>query len=182
MKPYYQGQLDLFCAIYSVINAISLTKRIRFETARTMFSDTILKMSENREHFSKQLTHDVEYYDLVDEMLEREKDRYNIKFSAPFANKKVKSHLAFEAISEWLKFDRTAVIIRFERVLALPNDPRINHWTTLQDAKDGELIFFDCSRDDGAIHSISNFEFITDKKELKHGLIYVDLDSVRFVG
>ena len=75
MKPYFQGKLDVFCPIYAVLNALQLTHRLRMSTARDILHESLMAMSENRNLFRAQLNQDVEYHDLVDDILVREAAR-----------------------------------------------------------------------------------------------------------
>ncbi len=51
IKPFYQGKLDTFCAIYAVLNALRLTHGIRTSKAREILNATLLGISENRKLF-----------------------------------------------------------------------------------------------------------------------------------
>ena len=44
VKPFYQGKLDTFCAIYAVLNALRLTHGIRVLKARDILNETLLAL------------------------------------------------------------------------------------------------------------------------------------------
>lgn len=44
-SPYHQGQLDFFCAVYSVINALRLTYGIDLAQSRRIFGTALLELS-----------------------------------------------------------------------------------------------------------------------------------------
>ena len=45
LKPFYQGKLDTFCAIYAVLNALRLTHGIRTLKAREILNDTLMALA-----------------------------------------------------------------------------------------------------------------------------------------
>ncbi|MDR2504036.1 MAG: hypothetical protein LBD82_06630 [Deltaproteobacteria bacterium] len=45
LKPYHQGQLDYFCAIYALINALRLTHGIRLAQGRGILNGTLREIS-----------------------------------------------------------------------------------------------------------------------------------------
>lgn len=45
LKPFYQGKLDTFCAIYAVLNALRLTHGIRVLKARDILNETLLALA-----------------------------------------------------------------------------------------------------------------------------------------
>lgn len=45
LKPFYQGKLDTFCAIYAVLNALRLTHSIRVLKAREILNDTLMALA-----------------------------------------------------------------------------------------------------------------------------------------
>lgn len=66
IKPFYQGKLDTFCAIYAVLNALRLTHGIRTSKAREILNATLLGISENRKLFEDVLYMRTNYVDMVD--------------------------------------------------------------------------------------------------------------------
>ena len=45
VKPFYQGKLDTFCAIYAVLNALRLTHSIRVLRARNILNETLMALA-----------------------------------------------------------------------------------------------------------------------------------------
>ena len=46
LKPFFQGKLDTFCAIYAVLNALRLTHGIQTLKARDILNETLLSLAE----------------------------------------------------------------------------------------------------------------------------------------
>ena len=44
-KPFFQGKLDTFCAIYAVLNALRLTHGIQTLKARDILNETLLSLA-----------------------------------------------------------------------------------------------------------------------------------------
>jgi hypothetical protein len=68
LKPFYQGKLDTFCAIYAVLNALRLTHNIRVLKARDILNETLLGLSASPEAFRAVLEQETDYCGLVDGM------------------------------------------------------------------------------------------------------------------
>ncbi len=45
LKPFFQGKLDTFCAIYAVLNALRLTHGIQTLKARDILNETLLSLA-----------------------------------------------------------------------------------------------------------------------------------------
>ena len=71
VKPFYQGKLDTFCAIYAVLNALRLTHGIRVLKARDILNETLLALAGAPEAFRAVLDQETDYLNLVDGMLPR---------------------------------------------------------------------------------------------------------------
>jgi hypothetical protein len=179
MKPYFQGQIDVFCAIYAVLNGFLLTNGLRSGTAREIFHETLLTMSADRENFTRQLRQEIEYHDLVDEILKRETERQCIYVHTPFAVLIPEPQMLWQCLADWLGRPRRAVVLRFVRQLALPGQPKINHWSTAEKIEQDSIRLFDCSRDESALRQIGRSQLITDPDSLQLGQVYVDPLSIR---
>ena len=69
LKPFYQGKLDTFCAIYAVLNALRLTHGIRTTRARDILNETLMALAGNPEALRAVLTQETDYLQLVDGIL-----------------------------------------------------------------------------------------------------------------
>ena len=69
LKPFYQGKLDTFCAIYAVLNALRITHSIRVLKARDILNETLMALAMSPEAFRAVLEQETDYCNLVDGML-----------------------------------------------------------------------------------------------------------------
>ncbi|MBD5641940.1 MAG: hypothetical protein HDQ91_05940, partial [Desulfovibrio sp.] len=84
LKPFYQGKLDVFCAIYAVLNALRLTHGLRTLKAREILNDTLLGLSSNPAAFRAVLNQETDYIYLVDNLLAIVARRYPLEVVRPF--------------------------------------------------------------------------------------------------
>ena len=71
MNPAYQGQLDVFCAAYAVINAMRHINATRLLTCRAILHEALLDAARDEESFCALLEQRTDYVDWVDAMLTR---------------------------------------------------------------------------------------------------------------
>lgn len=84
LKPFYQGKLDTFCAIYAVLNALRLTHGIRVLKARDILNETLLGLARQPEALAAVLTQETDYMALVDSMLRVQSRALLLEVHAPF--------------------------------------------------------------------------------------------------
>ena len=100
VKPFFQGKLDTFCAIYAVLNALRLTHGIRVLKARDILNETLLALAGAPEAFRAVLEQETDYLDLVDGMLRAQSRSFPLEVRAPFSAE------AQPSVSEfWLSLD-----------------------------------------------------------------------------
>ncbi len=68
-RAWHQGQLDFFCAIYAVINALVLTHGINLSACRKLLADTLHTLSGHSFLWQAVLRNETDFYWLVDYML-----------------------------------------------------------------------------------------------------------------
>jgi hypothetical protein len=182
MQPYFQGQLDVFCAIYAVLNGLVITHRLRAESARAILHESILDMAKDQEKFRQQLDQNVEFHDLVDRILNREVLRRNLLVRAPFGMQTAApQEQVWDQLERWLSRPRRAAVLRFVRALPLPGEPLIRHWTTAEAIRNEAVALFDCSLEKSAIHEIEKSRMVTLPGDPQPGRIYVDPSSIRLM-
>jgi len=71
LKPYYQGQLDYFCAIYALINALRLTRGLQLHQGRDILGSALLELSARPLLWRSLLQNRTDSYWLVDYLLGR---------------------------------------------------------------------------------------------------------------
>ena len=103
LKPFFQGKLDTFCAIYAVLNALRLTHGIQTLKARDILNETLLSLAEKPGALRAVLEQDTDYMQLVDDMIQARQQRYPLLVEKPFAEgEAVSPDALWEACREWL--------------------------------------------------------------------------------
>ncbi len=209
MKPFFQGKIDVFCALYAVLNGLKITHHIRTLQARDIFHEALLGISQNPKVFRAVLEQQTDYIGLVDAMLTIQAKKRPLIVERPFPNnsdntkKPPSPDAVWDAIEEWLapnvlkgapsplngvqKHEQNnlmgrAVIFRFLRYLRHDAEPMNKHWTTAHYINEKGLQFFDCSLEESAIYSLKRGDFVTDPKDVnKNCLCCIDPSSLRFM-
>lgn len=186
LKPFYQGKLDTFCAIYAVLNALRLLYGIRVLKARDILNETLLGLASRPEAFRAVLTQETDYVVLVDSMLRIQARAFPLDIQAPFAGDNAVTpgpEAFFAACRDWLAPGRgRAIIFRFLRRLTPEGGPMNRHWTTV-DRVDGDILhLFDCSHEAEAILNINKASFVTDAAHVSADrLLHIQPENARFV-
>lgn len=164
MKPFHQGKLDVFCAMYAVLNGLRLTHQIRTLHARDILHETLLCLAPNIEAFRAVLEQRTDYVALVDGMLNIQCRRLPLAVERPFGKDETAPtpEELWRHIEGWLHGGpQRAVVFRFLRYIA-PQLPPVNrHWTTAQRMENDRLHFFDCSHEAEAVYSVAQGDFVT---------------------
>ncbi|WP_022656267.1 hypothetical protein [uncultured Desulfovibrio sp.] len=184
VKPFFQGKLDTFCAIYAVLNALRLTHGIRVLKARDILNETLLALAGAPEAFRAVLEQETDYLDLVDGMLRAQSRSFPLEVRAPFSAEAQPSVSEFwRFCQEWLAPPSgRAVIFRFMRSLTPGGSPVNRHWTTADRMDDEILHLFDCSHEAEAILNIRKDSFVTRPEAVSPGrLLYIQPDSLRLL-
>ena len=184
LKPFYQGKLDTFCAIYAVLNALRLTHGIRTLKARDLLNETLLSLAANPKELKAVLDQETDYFDLVDNLLTTASQKFPLKIHKPFKRDDTPSpDEVWDICRSW--FDGgtpRAVILRFLRSMK-PGVPPINrHWTTADRMDDKVLHLFDCSHEAEAILNIRKEHFVTSQKAVNEKqLLFIQPSSLYFL-
>ena len=86
LKPFYQGKLDTFCAIYAVLNGLRLTHSIRVLKARDILNETLMGLAASPEAFRAVLEQETDYCSLVDGMLRIQGRAFPLEVRQPFTD------------------------------------------------------------------------------------------------
>ncbi len=210
MKPFFQGKVDVFCALYAVLNGLKVTHQIRTLQARDIFHEALLGISQSPKVFKAILEQKTDYIALVDAMLNIQAQKLPLIVERPYEGMQDRppSPAQFwSTVSEWLEPNRAlhleappksrvtrstnkpeqivrgrAVIFRFIRYLMPHTEPVNRHWTTAYYMTDDELHFFDCSLEENAIYSVKEGAFVTDCKKISsHCLHCIEPHSLRLL-
>ncbi|MDE7370144.1 MAG: hypothetical protein K2N07_00060 [Desulfovibrio sp.] len=185
LKPFYQGKLDTFCAIYAVLNALRLLYGIRVLKARDILNETLMGLASRPEAFRAVLTQETDYIALVDNLLRIQARAFPLDIQAPFAGAKSLPgpDTFFAACRDWLAPERgRAIVFRFLRSLTPDGGPMNRHWTTA-DRVDGDVLhLFDCSHEAEAILNINKASFVTRADHVSaERLLHIQPESARFL-
>ncbi|MBR4741797.1 MAG: hypothetical protein IK079_02705 [Desulfovibrio sp.] len=184
MKPFYQGKIDSFCAIYAVLNALRLTHGIRIEKARGIFNDILMKLATEPFLLKGVLEQTTDYFFLVDAMLTQCAANMPLCVERPFSGDDRTSVNDFwQNCEKWINAgnNRTA-IFRFLRYMQPESPPLVRHWTTIETIGSESLHLYDSSHDADAIMNLKKTDFVTNEKAIsKDKLFYVQPSSLRLL-
>ena len=121
MNPAYQGQLDVFCAAYAVINAMRHIHATRLLSCRALLHEALLDAARSEDHFQAILDQRTDYVDWVDAMLSRLERQGSLLVARPFPAAFPGSGAPspaelWESLTAWLgKGERHAALLQFVR-------------------------------------------------------------------
>ena len=167
MNPAYQGQLDVFCATYAVINAMRHINATRLLACRSILHEALLDAARDEESFRALLDQRTDYVDWVDSMLARLEKQGSLLTARPFPTHfpgpgAPSPAALWDAIADWLRRgERNAVLLQFVRSL-YPTEAVIRHWTCCNDVAGDTLMLFDSSIEPGALHQLPRESLISD--------------------
>ena len=184
LKPFYQGKLDTFCAIYAVLNALRLTHSIRVLKARDILNETLMALAASPEMFRAVLEQETDYCALVDGMLRAQGRVFPLDVRQPFGTDQDPSAAqVWDCCDNWLNGgSNRALVFRFLRHIT-PEGPAVNrHWTTADSLKDNVLHLFDCSHEAEAILNVRKDSFVTRAQEVgREKLLYIQPETIRLL-
>ena len=127
VKPFYQGKLDTFCAIYAVLNALRLTHSIRVLRARNILNETLMALATSPEVFRAVLEQETDYCTLVDGMLRAQSRVFPLDVRQPFGTDQDPSaEQVWDCCDQWLNGgSNRAIVFRFLRHIT-PDGPAVN--------------------------------------------------------
>ena len=129
MNPAYQGQLDVFCAAYAVINAMRHINATRLLTCRAILHEALLDAARDEESFCALLEQRTDYVDWVDAMLTRLEKQGSLLTARPFPTHfpgpgAPSPAVLWDAIADWLRRgERNAVLLHQLSRESLISDP-----------------------------------------------------------
>ena len=89
MQRYYQGQLDFFCAVYAVINALTALYAISLSQARSLFASVLADVAQHPVLWRATLCNETDFHWLTDYMLLAcgKGTSYPVRVYRPFADR-----------------------------------------------------------------------------------------------
>ena len=90
MHRYYQGQLDFFCALYAIINAMTALFNLNLMQARALFATALNDISQHPELWHATLENKTDFHWLVAYLLDGASrgPSYPLRVHRPFAEEK----------------------------------------------------------------------------------------------
>lgn len=183
-QPFYQGKLDVFCALYAVLNGIRLTHGISTLQARDVLHSTLLSLASDLPTFQAVLEQRTDYIAVVDGMLRSLARSYPLQVVKPFTEAPApEPALLWNVCASFMNggTNRT-VLFRFFRYIT-PDTPPVNrHWTAVERMRGKSMHLFDCSHEPGAIVDFAPESFVTSHEDIDAGcLCCIDPASLRFL-
>ena len=184
MKPFYQGKIDTFCAIYAVLNSLRITHGIRTLRARELFNETLMSLIKKPQDFLAVLEQTTDYVQLVDQMFSDIKARIPLRVEKPFRQDEYVSLEKFwQVCLQWVNSDknRTAVF-RFIRYFDVNKPPVVRHWTTIESINSMNIRLYDSSHEAESIQNLRKDMVVVEEKNItKDVLIYIQPSTLRLV-
>lgn len=89
MQRFYQGQLDFFCAIYAVINALTALYAINLSQARSLFATALADIAKHPVLWRATLCNETDFHWLTDYLLLAcgKIPSYPVRATRPFADR-----------------------------------------------------------------------------------------------
>ena len=184
MKPFYQGKLDTFCAIYAVLNALRLTHCLRTLKARDILNETLMAIANTPGALRAVLEQETDYCGLVETMLNVARQRFPLEIQRPFADGEHPGEDdVWQCCRQWLvPNNNRAVLFRFLRHVVPDQPPTVRHWTVADSVQGDIMHLFDCSHEAEAILNVRRESFVTDLKLVsKSRLLYIQPDTLRLL-
>lgn len=188
LKPFYQGKLDVFCAMYAVLNGLRLTHGIRTIKARDILNDALFELSADPAAFRAVLDQKTDYVFLVDRMLAMLQKKYPLQVLNPFGPELMPDSSAFwQACQDWLnpaglKAENRAILCRFCRYSPIGHKITVRHWTTIDSVTDKAMHLFDSSHEAESIQSIRKDNIAVCQKDVSETcFLHMQPDTARFL-
>ena len=185
MNPAYQGQVDVFCAAYAVINAMRHLHGSRLLACREILNEALMDAARSPLLFQAILNQQTDYVEWVDAMLYRLERRGSLRSSTLYTSfpgpDAPSPEDLYTQINQWLhKNGGRAVLFQFVRVLH-PTEAVIRHWTCCHECKSDTLRLFDSSIEPGSLHEIHRDQIITDHNRDSPGKVIIVPYTIRLL-
>lgn len=186
MNPAYQGQVDVFCAAYAVINAMRHLHATRLLACRNILHEALIDAARDEGFFRALLEQRTDYVDWVESMLARLEKEGSLLTARPFpvhfpGPGAPSPQEVWGCMADWLHKDgRRAVIFQFVRTLH-PTEAAIRHWTCGNAVAGDTLFFFDSSLEPGSLHQIERENAITDPAHDAPGKVLIVPYTIRLL-
>lgn len=187
-KPFYQGKLDVFCAMYAVLNGLRLTHGVQTLKARDLLNTTLFGLSRNPVVFRDVLEQKTDYVFVVDGMLNMIGKKFPLEVVKPFdVENRPDVEEFWQRCFDWLnpngaQVEGRAIICRFLRYEPLKKSTIVKHWTTIDRIDGKKMHLFDSSHEAESIQNIGKDKIaVTVESADKERFLYMQPDTLRFL-
>lgn len=188
LKPFYQGKLDVFCAMYAVLNGVRLTHGIQTLKARDLLNNMLFVLSRDPIIFRDVLDQKTDYVFVVDNMLAMIVPKYPLEVIKPFDIQNLPDVEAFwKSCKDWLnpngvRAESRAIICRFMRFEPIKKNFLVKHWTAI-DYMDSKIMhLFDSSHEAESIQNIHKEDItVTAQNADREHFLYMQPYTIRFL-
>lgn len=188
LKPFYQGKLDVFCAMYAVINGLRLTHKIHTLKGRDILNNTLFGLAGEPKLFRAVLDQKTDYVFLVDRMLALIQKKYPLEVARPFGAENLPDAQVFwQTCQEWLNpngapAENRAIVCRFCRYQKLGEAAIVKHWTTVAKMDDTFMNLFDSSHEADSIRNIRRDNIAVSQRDVDAArFLHMQPDTARFL-
>lgn len=170
MRPFYQGKLDVFCAVYAVLNAFQLLHAMSAWQGKKVLSELLARVPlELPEQWHDLVWNRTDYAWLVEWLIaEYGKELFPVRFHRPWNDTSyVHPSDMWAAMNDWIQAEpRRTAVFRFQRFVPVRDEPVVCHWTTADRIMGDTLFLFDASMEDTAVHLIDRYGFVSQREHV----------------
>jgi len=177
MRPFYQGKLDVFCAVYAMLNAFQQLHSMSAWQAKRVLGELLSRLpDEMPDSWNDLVWNRTDYVWLVEWLVaEYGKELFPIRAHRPWADKgNVAPAVVWSGMSGWMGGGgRRTAVFRFQRFLPAREDPVVCHWTTVDRFMGDTLFLFDASMEETAVHLIDKYGFVCRRENVSASQLLV---------
>lgn len=145
MKPYRQGEIDFFCAVYAIINSVRFAcadfYRFSFDDSCAFYQHLMMHLYHTDQFVS--VLHSGTNYDLMYELIEvadrylQKQFRIRLLYAVPFKYRDLSLSRAFLFVKQYLSHSGSSCIVRIDNRITL------DHWTVIKKTENKFFALFD---------------------------------------
>ncbi len=172
----FQGEIDVFCALYAVLNVLRRLYGLGLLESRDLFHETLVYEAQDIFNWCAILEQKTDYLKLVEAMLQRARKKYPLNIHQPFARQKnVSATKIWDCIVQNAQESKapTSLLFMFIRHLDVEKKLEIRHWTSAHILDKNKLVLFDSSRNKGALKVIEKDKIVPSYEELQLGKVWL---------
>lgn len=182
MRSLYQGEIDVFCAPYAVLNALRHLYGIRPMACRSLLHETLMYEAQDLQNWKELLDQKTDYCELVDNMLLRIQLATPLLVDTPFAPEATPDvSTLWQYLQDFLSMPVDSRVIVFQFIRYFPEDRSVDikHWSCACTIHKESLVLFDSSRNEGALGCIKRTQLIPLCGDIQPGTVSIVPYSIR---